>query len=251
MKVVIVEDEKLAAERLVTLLTNYDPSIKIIDCFESVEDTVQYLKQYPHPDLLFLDIHLSDGHSFEIFKQVSYTKPVIFTTAFDQYAIEAFRIFSIDYILKPVSQESLATAINKLNSLSVNFSAADLNKTSPSLQMLSYKKRFLGKIGQRLFFIQTENIAFFRADNKIVYLVDKEGNRYLVDYTLEQLHEQLNPLLFFRLNRSFIVNIDAIQQIKPWYNSRLKLSVKGSKNNDDEMVVSRERVPEFRTWADA
>jgi DNA-binding LytR/AlgR family response regulator len=250
MKVIIVEDEKLAAERLVTLLNDYDASIEVMACLESIEETVQYLKQSAHPDVLLLDIHLSDGHSFEIFKQVSYSRPVIFTTAYDQYALEAFKMFSIDYILKPVTQEALAAALNKLKSVSVSFSAIDFNRILPEFKEQRYKKRFLGKVGQRLFFINTEDICFFQANNKIVYLIDKEGNRYVVEHTMENLENQLDPQQFFRLNRSFIVSIDAIQQVKPYYNSRLKLSVKCMTNQED-MVVSRDRVAEFKQWADA
>ena len=250
MRVIIVEDEKLATERLKTLLNDYDPSIEVIACLESIEETVQYLKQSAHPDVLLLDIHLSDGHSFEIFKQVNYNRPVIFTTAYDQYALEAFKMFSIDYILKPVTREALAAAINKLKSVSVSFSAIDFKRVFPELNIQRHKKRFLGKVGQRLFFINTEDICFFQADNKIVYLVDKEGNRYVVEHTMESLEDQLNPQQFFRLSRSFIVSIDAIQQVKPYYNSRLKLSVKCITNQED-MVVSRDRVADFKQWADA
>ncbi len=250
MKVIIVEDEKLAAERLKTLLNDYDASIEVMACLESIEETVQYLKKSAHPDVLLLDIHLSDGHSFEIFKLVNYNRPVIFTTAYDQYALEAFKIFSIDYILKPVTQEALAGAINKLKSVSVSFSAVDFNRVFPELNIQRYKKRFLGKVGQRLFFINTEDICFFQADNKIVNLVDKEGNRYVVEHTMENLEDELDPQQFFRLNRSFIVSIDAIQQVKPYYNSRLKLSVKCITNQED-MVVSRDRVADFKQWADA
>ena len=250
MKVVIVEDEKLAAERLTTLLLAYDPAVEIMGCFESIEDAVQYLKQYAHPDMILLDIHLSDGHSFEIFKQVNYNRPVIFTTAHDQYALEAFKMFSIDYILKPVTLEALAAAINKLKSVSVSFANIDFNRVLPELRGQPYKKRFLGKVGQRLFFITTDTICFFQADNKIVYLVDNEGNRYVVEHTMESLEDLLDPQQFFRLNRSFIVSIDAIEQVKPYYNSRLKLSVKCITSQED-MVVSRERVAGFKQWADS
>jgi DNA-binding LytR/AlgR family response regulator len=250
MKVVIVEDEKLAAERLKTLLYEYDTGIEVMACLESIDETAQYLKQCSHPDVLLLDIHLSDGHSFEIFKQINYSKPVIFTTAYDQYALQAFKMFSIDYILKPVTLEALAAAINKLKSVSVSFSAIDFNRVLPELRGQRYKKRFLGKVGQRLFFINTEDICFFQADNKIVHLIDKEGNRYVVEHTMESLEDQLDPQEFFRLNRSFIVSINAIQQVKPYYNSRLKLSVKCITNQED-MVVSRDRVADFKQWADA
>jgi DNA-binding LytR/AlgR family response regulator len=250
MRVIIIEDERPATDRLQTLLTEYDPSIEVVACLESIEETVQYLKQHAHPDLLLLDIHLSDGHSFEIFKQVTYQKPVMFITAYDQYALNAFKMFSIDYILKPVSLEMLATALNKLKSLAGTFSAVDFNRLIPEWQPNPYKKRFLGKVGQRLFFIDTATIAFFQADNKIVYLVDKEGNRYVIEHTMEKLEEQLDPQYFFRLNRRFIVHIEAIQQVKPYFNNRLKLSVKGAGQSDD-MVISRERVAGFKEWAQA
>ncbi|MBI3235930.1 MAG: response regulator transcription factor [Bacteroidetes bacterium] len=250
MRVIIIEDERPATDRLQTLLIEYDPSIEVVACLESIEETVQYLKQHAHPDLLLLDIHLSDGHSFEIFKQVTYQKPVMFITAYDQYALNAFKMFSIDYILKPVSLEMLATALNKLKSLAGTFSAVDFNRLIPEWQPNPYKKRFLGKVGQRLFFIDTATIAFFQADNKIVYLVDKEGNRYVIEHTMEKLEEQLDPQYFFRLNRRFIVHIEAIQQVKPYFNNRLKLSVKGAGQSDD-MVISRERVAGFKEWAQA
>jgi two-component system response regulator LytT len=249
MKLIIVEDEQLAAERLITLLHKYDPAIEVIACLESIEDTVQYLKNHSHPDLLLLDIHLSDGHSFEIFNQVSYNGPVVFTTAYDAYALEAFKLLSIDYILKPVTQDALAAALNKLKSLSLSFNAAHLRQQLPSVKEERFKKRYLGKIGQRLFFIDTNDIAFFQADNKIVYLSDKSGTRYIVDHTMEKLEEQLDPRQFFRLNRKFIVNIQAIQQVKPYFNSRLKLAVQGATQHE-EMVISRERVAEFRQWAE-
>lgn len=250
MKVVIVEDEKWAAERLKTLLNEYDAGIEVMACLESIDETVQYLKQSAYPDLLLLDIHLSDGHSFEIFKQISYSRPVIFITAYDQYALEAFKMFSIDYILKPITGQALAAAINKLKSVTVSFSAIDFNRVLPEIRRQQYKKRFLGKVGQRLFFINTNDICFFQADNKIVYLVDKEGNKYVVEHTMESLEDQLDPQQFFRLNRSFIVSINAIEQVKPYYNSRLKLSVKCITNQED-MVVSRDRVSDFKHWADA
>ncbi len=250
MKLIIVEDEKLAAERLKTLVKEYDPSIEVLACLESVEETVQYLRKHAAPDLLLLDIHLSDGHSFEIFNQVNYAGPVIFTTAYDQYALEAFKIFSIDYILKPVTLEALANALNKLRNLSAGFAAADYRQLMPQLTNRDYKKRFLGKVGQRLFFIDTADIAYFQADNKVVYLIDKEGNRYVVEHTMEKLMAMVNPVEFFRLNRRYIVRINAIQQVKPYFNGRLKLSVKGSQQ-PDEMVISRERVAEFKEWAEA
>lgn len=247
MKIVIVEDEKFATHRLLTLVKEYDKSIEVLACIESIEETVKYLQHHAVPDLILLDIHLSDGYSFEIFKQIPYKGAVIFTTAYDEYALEAFQLFSVDYILKPVTLNALAAAINKFRSFPLMSHAVDYSKMIPTAQ--DFKKRFLGKIGKRLFFIDTSNIALFQADNKVAYLVDKEGNKYLIDYTLEQLEDILDPKLFFRLNRKFIVHINAIQQIKPFYNNRLKLLVKGMQESD-EMIISRERVSNFRNWAE-
>lgn len=250
MKVIIAEDEKLAAERLHTLVKEYDATIELSGCFDSVEDTVKYLRTHARPDLLLLDIHLSDGHSFDIFQQVAYNGPVIFTTAYDQYALEAFRIFSIDYILKPVSLEALTAAMEKFRNLSAGFSATDYRQLSAVPPGPSYKKRFLGKVGQRLFFIDTADIAWFQADNKVVYLVDKEGNRYVTEHSMEKLQALLDPQEFFRLNRRYIIRINAIRQVKPYLNGRLKLSVKAELPPED-MVISRDRVAEFREWAEA
>jgi DNA-binding LytR/AlgR family response regulator len=250
MKLIIVEDEKLAAERLKMLVKEYDPAIEVISCFESVEEAVQYLRHHAAPDLLLLDIHLSDGHSFEIFNQVNYNGPVIFTTAYEQYALDAFKMFSIDYILKPVTLEALANALNKFRNISSGIAPFNYQQLLPQLTSKDYKKRFLGKVGQRLFFVETNDIAYFQADNKVVYLIDKDGNRYVVEHTMEKLAALLNPQEFFRLNRRYIVRISAIQQVKPYFNGRLKLSLKGT-SQPDEMVISRERVSEFKVWAEA
>ena len=147
MKAAIVEDEKLATERLKMILKEYDPSVEVMSCLESIDDTVQYLRQHQHPDLLLLDIHLSDGHCFEIFKQVHYTRPVIFTTAYDQYALDAFKMFSIDYILKPVTLEAMAAALNKLRSMTASFTGIDFRKLEPPGQHYNYKKGFWEKWG--------------------------------------------------------------------------------------------------------
>jgi len=253
MRVLIVEDETLAAQRLQHLLKECDPSIEIVGVCESVEETVEVLQRQPSADLLLMDIQLSDGHSFEIFKKIQIRKPVIFTTAYDQFALEAFKHFSIDYILKPITAVSLRIALEKYKLLK-SFMSPDysgLLSTLASMQPANeYKNRFLAKVGQRLFFVDINDIAFFQAENKIVYLVDKEGNRFVIDYTLEKLEALLDPKLFFRLNRKFIVKVTAIDHIKPFYNNRLKLSVKGA-SSCDEMIISRERVAEFKAWAEA
>lgn len=253
MDIVIIEDEILAAERIQTLVKNYDPSINIVACLESIEESVEWLQTHTHPDLLLADIHLSDGHCFEIFKKVNYQKPVIFTTAFDNYALEAFRLLSIDYILKPVTAAVLASALNKYKNfvgtlVTTNYSMLGEQVKEGSTN--KYKDRFLAKVGQRSFFLQASEVAYFFADNKIVYLVDFEGNQFIINFTLEKLEPLLNPHDFFRINRRMIVNSKSIDQVKPYFNNRLKLILKGVKPAED-IILSRERVSDFKIWAEA
>lgn len=249
-RIVIIEDEQLAAERLIMLLKQYDPTIEITKHLYSVEESIQWLNTNAHPDLLFLDIQLADGFCFDIFKQVDYKKPIIFTTAYNEYALEAFQLCSIDYLLKPVTAEALAKAMQKFEQLQSNFASENYDQLSTLFDRASYKSRFLAKAGQRMFFVETSEVQYFQADDKIVYLVDKEGNKLMVDYTLERLEGVLNPKEFFRLNRQYIARYSSIAQIKPYVNSRLKLLLRnGSKT--EEVVLSRERVHEFKTWAEA
>lgn len=252
MIVLIVEDEVLAQERLQLLLKAYDPSITIAGCLESVEETINWFNTKPHPDLLLLDIHLSDGESFEIFRRTSIQKPVIFTTAYENYAIDAFQLFSIDYILKPVTAEGIAAALNKYKNLAAAFAPKDYQLLIEQVKdnfSNNYKTRFLAKVGQRLFFIGAAEVAYFAADNKIVFLIDKEGNRFVINTTMEKLEAELNPKHFFRLNRKIIINADAIEQVKPYQSNRLKLQLKGISAHE-EIIISRERVAEFKQWAD-
>lgn len=250
MQVLIVEDERPAAERLRALLNEYDPSIVVVGCTESIEETVQFLKTRKHPDLLLVDIHLSDGHSFAIFEQIEFNNPIIFTTAYDGYVLNALKLLSIDYILKPVSQQAIAKALNKLQSFAAVFSSPNFSRTLAGLENQQFKNRFLGKIGQRLFFVQATNISFFRAENKIVFLVDKEGSRYVIDYTLEKLEQILDPAQFYRVNRSYLINHSSIKHIKNYFNNRLRLVMEGG-IEEDEIVISRERVTDFKNWADS
>ncbi|RYY46234.1 MAG: response regulator transcription factor [Chitinophagaceae bacterium] len=253
MDVIIIEDEVLAAERLAILLKNYDPEINIVACIESVEDAVKWLQTRKHPDLFFVDIHLSDGFSFEIFRQAATSKPIIFTTAYENYALEAFRLFSLDYILKPVTGESLAAALNKYKSIAhqllnpVNYDAL-IDNLKENLEV-SYKRRFLGKLGARLFFITEDEVSYFLADNKILYLVDRRANRYIINGSLEKMLCQLDPAKFFRINRRAIVHIDCIEQLKIFSSSKLKLILKGVADSND-LQVSRERLADFKVWAE-
>lgn len=249
MRLLIIEDEALAAERLKLLVKEYDPNAEVLAMLESVEEAANWLQTHPPPDVLLLDIHLADGHSFELFNRISYNRPVIFTTAYDQYAIEAFRYYSIDYILKPVTLKSLAAALQKLERLSrTNFDYSRLD--AKIVEQAGYKDRFLARVGQRLFFIEEADIAYFEADNKIVHLADRQGNKFLVDFTLEKLESSLDPKVFFRLNRRLIVRSSAIEQIKPFAGGRLRLLLKGGVSGE-AFTVSRDKVTEFKRWAGA
>lgn len=252
MNIIIIEDEQLAAERLKILIKQYDASININACLETIEESVYWLKTHDQPDLILMDIHLSDGHSFEIFKKINIDKPIIFTTAYDQYAIEAFQHFSIDYLLKPISLEMISHAFGKYNSIMNSFTPPDYKSwqkfLGSSMQNTSqYKNRFVAKVGLKSYVIQTEDIACFTADNKIVSIVDTDDNIYTVSHTIEKIESMVNPADFFKINRGIIVNLRMIQQIKPHLNNRLKITLK-SKRQLEEMIVSRERVSAFRSW---
>ena len=252
MKVLLIEDEMLAAERLQLLLEQYDPAIQVLGCLESIEESVEWLKKNKPPDLLLMDIHLSDGHSFEIFRQVDLATPVIFTTAYDSYALDAFRHYSIDYILKPVTADALSTALKKYETFSTQVvqpqdPASKLGKVAPQLTT-KYRDRFLAKVGLRTFFVQCENIAFFYADNKTVFLADVDGRRFIVNYSIERLESMLDSYHFFRVNRKIIVHSRMIDQVKPYFNNRLKITLRNQSQPED-IIVSRERVPAFKKWA--
>lgn len=240
MRTLIVEDEPLAAERLIVLLQQLRPNANVVAVIDSISESITWLQENAAPDLILMDIQLSDGASFEIFRKIKTQSPIIFTTAFDSYALDAFKLLSIDYLLKPVSKAAFKQALDKLDWLSGKL----------TITPRTYKSRFLARIGNRSFFIEAAEIAYFSADNKIVYLNAHDGTRYLVDHTLENLEHMLDPRHFFRLNRSIIVQASAIQHIKPYINSRLKLNVKAG-SGLDELIVSRERVSAFREWAES
>ena len=251
MKVFIVEDELLAVERLRMLLQEYDPSISILGAVDSIREAVDWLERHPVPDLIFLDIELADGKSFSIFTETNIKCPVIFTTAYDQYAIKAFSLISVDYLLKPVTLPALASAMNKYREMILLGSSGFSTIIAESLQRAgkNYKNRFLVKVGLRMLFIDSNEVAYFYADNKNVFLVDREGFKYLIDYSLDNLQECMDPCRFFRLNRKIICHLPAIKEIKTYFNSRLKIIIQAN-NQKEEVIVSRERVSAFKMWAE-
>jgi two-component system response regulator LytT len=250
MKVVIIEDEKPAARRLSRMLNEI--GVEPIAMLHSVEEAVNWFYKNEHPDLLLLDIQLSDGLSFEIFEEVEIKSAIIFTTAYDEYALKAFKLNSVDYLLKPIDNDELENAIEKYKNFyadkknqSLNFEAIK-NLISP-LQK-NYKKRFIVKIGQHLKMISIESIECFYSEDKATHIHTVEGRSYLIEDTLERLEIKLQPETFFRVNRKHFVNINAVKDIISYSNSRLKIVLQSY--NESEIIVSRERVKDFKNWID-
>ena len=249
MRVLIVEDEPLAQDKLIDLLKQYDSDIQITDTIDSIKEAKEVLKKDPELDLIFLDIQLSDGLCFEIFKDIQIDQPVIFTTAYDQYALEAFKLNSIDYLLKPISYDELETAMKKFAKLSFQAKKLDRQMVEEIVSSMQKKtrKRFLVRVGNSMQFVSSEDIAYFQADDKIVYLCPQERkDRFIVDHTMEELEHMLDPEEFFRINRKFIVRMDAISAIHTYFNSRLILDLNTPVPTD--VIVSRERVSDFKNW---
>jgi two-component system, LytTR family, response regulator LytT len=252
MKVLILEDESLASEKLENTLLELDPSTEIVSKIQSVAAAIQWLQNNPHPDLIVSDIRLLDGLSFEVFQQIKTDKPIIFTTAYDQYAIKAFEVNSIDYLLKPVQKEKLKASLDKLRNLSLQkqSTAIDYNEVLKLIKsaQAEYKSRFMVKLGQKIIAIPAEKIAYFYSENKLTYIVTKDAKKLPLDQPLEELMDVLDPRIFFRINRQFIVTFDSIAEIHPYFKGRIKLTL--SPKSDDEVVISSERTPEFKKWID-
>jgi len=249
MNVLIIEDEDLAAWGLISKLQRLDPAINILATLDTVRAAVAWFRENPAPDLAFFDIQLADGLSFEIFEQVAVPCPIIFTTAYDSYALRAFQVNSVDYILKPVDQDDLARAFSKLRQLRAPaaLDAAIIQQMMQTLQPRQFKDRFMVKIGDHLTAIAASDIDFFFGENKIVWLRHQNKRKYPVDYTLDQLEGMLDPKRFFRLNRQYIVAIDAIADVVSYSNSRLKVSLK-EPLTEEPVLISREKVEAFKLW---
>ena len=249
MKVFIIEDEIPAANRLGKMLQQLNNDIEIAHKADSIESAVKIFSSSPAVDLVFMDIQLADGLSFDIFEQVKIKTPVIFTTAFDQYTLKAFKVNSIDYLLKPIDETELEKALDKYYDLhqkpTVDFSDKML-KLMQEMNLVKYKERLLIKRGQQLSYLKTENTAYCFADGKLCYAVDFNGTKYLLENNLGQLEEQLQPDSFYRINRHLLVNIEAVKKVHTWLGGRLKLEI--APTTTAETVVSRERVNGFKEW---
>ena len=249
MHVIIIEDEKPSARRLQRMLQSL--ALKAEVMLHSVEESIDWFQNNEHPDLIFLDIQLSDGLSFEIFETIDIKSAIIFTTAYDEYALQAFKLNSIDYLLKPIDDDDLATAVKKYKERTpqkqaVTLDFNDIKKLLVNPIDREYKKRFSVKVGQHLKLINIDEIECFYSENKGTYLHTTEGRNYLLDTTLEHLEDELEPQTFFRINRKFFVNINAIKDIISYSNSRLKIILNSF--SEGEIIVSRERVKDFKNW---
>lgn len=255
LKVLIVEDEPFAQQELKRLLKAVRSETVVLDCIDSVEDTLQWLNTHPLPDLIFLDIQLSDGLSFDIFRQKKILCPVIFTTAFDEYAIQAFKVNSIDYLLKPVKQADLEAALSKFDQVREMYSSGKQPPFDLSMleQLLSparkeFKSRFVARIGDQFRHIPVEEIAWFYAEDNVVFLVTKANNRFIIEYTLDQVSSQLDPAKYFRLNRSYIAAAHCIGKVNRYFNGRLLTELIPAA--PEQVFVSRAKAQEFLNWLD-
>lgn len=257
MQTIIIEDEKPAARRLKRMLEKLN--VQVGETLHSVEESLEWFSKNTHPDLIFLDIQLNDGLSFEIFQSIQIHSAIVFTTAYDEYALQAFKLNSIDYLLKPIDEDELKTAVDKYKNLKLAFGSQnmqsplqinfeDIKKLLVHPMEREYKKRFTVKVGQHLKMIAIDEIECFYSENKGTYLHTVDGRNYLLDQTLEQLENELAPREFFRVNRKFFISINAIKDIIAYSNSRLKVVLISYK--EDEIIVARERVKDFKDWLD-
>ena len=251
MKVLIVEDEELAAKKLRKILTSIDPGAEVVGVTDSIRGTVEWLQEHPQPDLILMDIELGDGQSFEIFNLTPVKSPVIFTTSYDEFALKAFKVNSLDYLLKPVQKEELEAALGKFRKLNNN-NNNDINidnlvrELQQKLRPREFRKRFLVKHGQKLASIEIDDIEYFYSDGRLNFFKTGDNRKYVVDYTMDELEDMLDPEKYFRISRSFYVSIRSVEKIDDYFGNRLILGLKPAV--DKEVLVSREKVTEFKKW---
>jgi DNA-binding LytR/AlgR family response regulator len=251
MKVLIIEDEELAVKKLQKTLLAVDPQAEITGITGSIQETVNWFRENPTPDIILMDIELADGQSFEIFNQTEILCPVIFTTSYDEYTLKAFKVNSVDYLLKPVQKEELEAALSKFKRLkeggkgniSIDYLVRELKQ---KLQPREYRKRFLVKLGQKLVSVDVEEICFFYSDGRINFFKTRDNKKYVVDYTMDELEEMLDPSIYFRISRSFFVSVSCIEKMDDYFGHRLILNLKPV--SEKEAIVSREKVSDFKKW---
>ena len=255
MKIFIVEDEELAVKKLQKTLQAIDSELEVVGTADSIETAVEWLQANPRPDLILMDIELADGQSFEIFNLTQVKSPVIFTTSYDEYALKAFKVNSVDYLLKPIQKEELEAAISKFRQMKEIFKSekqgdpqisALVKELQQTLQHKEYRKRFLVKHAQKLLSIEMDRIAYFFSDDRVNFFKTFDDKKYVIDYTMDELENMLDPDQYFRINRAFVVSAKSIDQIHDYFGNRLKLNLKPT--IDKEALVSREKVSTFKEW---
>ena len=257
MKVLIIEDEELAVKKLRKTLQSVDASVEVVGIADSIRSSVNWLENNPAPDLILMDIELADGQSFEIFDKTDVKSTVIFTTSYDEYALKAFKVNSVDYLLKPVQKEDLQAALDKFRNLKSMYGgtqpeSSPLNVDSlvkelqQKLQPKEFRKRFLVKHAQKLVSVEVDEIAYFYSDGRLNFFKTLDNKKFVVDYTMDELEEMLDPEKYFRISRSFYVSVGSIDQIHDYFGNRLMLNLKPIV--DKESIVSREKVTDFKKW---
>jgi len=255
MKIFIVEDEELAVKKLQKTLHAIDANLEVTGTADSIAAAVEWLQTNERPDLILMDIELADGQSFEIFNLIEVKSPVIFTTSYDEYALKAFKVNSVDYLLKPIQKDELEAAISKFQQMKENFQGgktADVQISSlvkelqQTLHNKDFRKRFLVKHSQKLISIEVDRIAYFFSDDRLNFFKSTDDKKYVIDYTMDEIEQMLDPEQFFRINRAFIVSIKSIDQIHEYFGNRLKLNLKPL--IDKEALVSREKVASFKDF---
>ncbi len=256
MKILIVEDEELAVKKIKKTLNEVDASADVVGVTDSIIATTDWLETNPSPDLILMDIELSDGQSFEIFSRVQVKSAVVFTTSYDEYALQAFKVNSIDYLLKPIQKEDLEAALNKYKQMKQMYAEQNGNtalnmdalvkELQQKLQPKEYRKRFLVKHGQKLVSIEVDEITYFFSDGRLNFFKTDDNRKFVVDYTMDELEDMLDPQKYFRISRAFYVSVRSISQIHDYFGNRLLLHLKPSL--DKEAIVSREKVSDFKKW---
>lgn len=249
MKAVIVEDEAIASRRLASLIVEIAPDIEIAGQVTSVENGMNWFSNNDLPDLIFLDIQLNDGYGFDILDQLENHPPVIFTTAYNEYAITGFKYNGIDYLLKPIDKKDLQNALAKFRKSKGSYQE-ESHKIAELKKMLSkdYKKRFMVKVGNHFNTFQVSDIAYFKSHSGLIHLYTFQGKEYPIEYSIDQLEDILDPVQFFRINRKFMVSVDAVQEIHTYFNSRLLIKL--NPKEEEQVIVSRERTTNFKRWLD-
>lgn len=247
IKILIIEDEKLAQEHLARLITSIMPDSIILEKIDSIEKSVEWLQKY-EVDLIFLDIHLTDGLSFKIFEEIKINTPIIFTTAYDEYALKAFKLNSIDYLLKPLDEDDLKVSINKFQTLKDKNQSSQIQSLIKAFRepVKSYQERFIVSRGEKLLSVTIDQIAYFEGEDRYVYLIKNDGSKFIVDYRLSDLESLLDPKYFFRLNRSFIIHFDAIHSMVNVSKSRIKVELKPK--SERKIIISSENSADFKNW---